>query len=171
MRQQKKEEKKRKLDSFHHRFLGFIDSDSLSTSLLRWEQLEVAGFDMGWNTAEAWAEKIKIPPCCLKKLSAVTQLKAGRTEAALMWSRYRIQPEEVFNPTPAVKTIRLHRCRTLDVRLYFLFLTTLLRLNWVGDKNPEGHTSLLRELISKLLQKRLENRSGLTWIRLHWSKA
>lgn len=36
-----REQDSKKLDSFHHRGLGSIDSDSLSTSVLKWEQLGV----------------------------------------------------------------------------------------------------------------------------------
>lgn len=47
------QEKKEKLDSFHHCGLGSIDSDSLSTLVQKWEQLGVPECDMAWNTAGA----------------------------------------------------------------------------------------------------------------------
>lgn len=61
----------------------------------------------------------------------------------------------------------------LSFFFFFLFLSLPLpsHLNWLGDKNPAGYTWLALKLISELLQKWLENRSGLTWISLHWGTA
>lgn len=87
----------KKLDSFHHRGPGSIDSDSLSTSVLMWEQRGVPECDMGWNTAEACAWKKENPPMLPQKTpTAFIWLKALATET-LTWTYYEIQAGEVFN--------------------------------------------------------------------------
>ena len=55
----------KKLDSFHQWSVGSIDSDSLSTFVLIWEQLGVPECDMGWNTTKphAWKKQNPFPHC------------------------------------------------------------------------------------------------------------
>lgn len=126
----------------------------------------------------------KAPPtllCCLQTsprptaLICLKALTAVRTRT-LTCTYYDILVEEVFTWTPAGEVIHFHSCtvavkipRLLSSSFFFSFsLPRPSHLNWVGDKNAAGYTWLTLKLISELLQKQLENRSGLTWISLRW---
>lgn len=181
---EKYRKKKEKLDSFHHWGLGSIDSDSLSTLVQKWEQLWVPECDMAWNTAEACVWETESPPMLPLKSLLPSFGQKHQQEKVLTCTYYGIQALEVFYWTVAWKVTVFHGCCTVAVKIhrllsichfffFFLFLSLPLpsHLNWLGDKNPAGYTWLALKLISELLQKWLENRSGLTWISLQWGTA
>lgn len=143
---QKENKTAKRSDSFHHRGLGFIDSDSLSTSVLKWEQRALPECDTGGNTAEACARQKPPPPppgCLLKKKpTAFIWLKALTAGKALTCGCYAIQAGEVFNLTLAEKATLSHSCCTAAVEIQAssylsMFLTSSsITLKLVGRQKP-----------------------------------